>query len=178
MTHTAETTHASIIMSSLSTRIKLFREDPHCFWCGCLTTLDVTNPRLATLATVDHLYSRQHPARSRRKHMKVLACFNCNQRRNNCECKGIYFMPKLPERVAIARDTCATLGRAILAQNNNQPSVRENRKSSIATLRAVSPAVVLTLEEEYRREVKRKQPMRVIQTLQEAVEFARENPAR
>lgn len=110
--------------------------------------------------------------------MKVLACFNCNQRRNNCECKGIYFLPKLPERVAIARDTCATQARAILTRNDDQPLVGEGKKSSIATLRAVSPAVVLTLEEEYQREVKRKQPMRVIQTLQEAVEFARENPAR
>lgn len=165
-------------MSSASTRTKLFREDPHCFWCGCLTTLDVTNPRLTTLATVDHLYSRQHPLRSRRKHVKVLACFNCNQRRNNCECKGIYFLPKLPHRVAIARDTCATLARAVLTRNDGGPPVRQERKSSIATLWAVSPAMVLTLEEEYRRDVKRKQPMRVIQTLQEAVEFARENPAR
>lgn len=110
--------------------------------------------------------------------MKVLACFNCNQRRNNCECKGIYFLPKLPERVAIARDTCATLARAMLTRDDNQPSVRESKKSSMATLRAVSPAVVLTLEEEYQRDVKRKQPMRVIQALQQAVEFARENPAR
>lgn len=165
-------------MSSLSTRTKLFREDPHCFWCGCLTTLDVTNPQLTTLATVDHLYSRQHPARSRQKHMKVLACLGCNQRRNNCECKGIYFLPKLPERVAIARDTCATLARAILSRDDSCPPVSETKKSSVATLRAVSPAVVLTLKEEYQRDVKRKQPMRIIQTLQEAVEFARENPGR
>lgn len=108
--------------------------------------------------------------------MKVLACFNCNQRRNNCECKGIYFLPKLPERVAIARDTCATLARAILTRN--EPPVRENRKSSIATLRAVTPATVITLEEEYQRELTRERPMRVIQTLREAVEFAQENPGR
>lgn len=165
-------------MSSTSTRTKLFNEDPHCFWCGCLTTLDVTNPRLTTLATVDHLYSRQHPLRSRRKHVKVLACFNCNQRRNNCECKGIYFLPRLPERVPIARDTCATLARAILTQNDNQLSVVESKKSSMATLRAVHPAAILILKEEYEREVKRKQPMRVIQTLREAAEFAKDNPAR
>lgn len=161
-------------MSSLSQRKKLFSLDPHCFWCGCLTTLDYSNPQLTTLATVDHLYSRWHPARSRRKHTKVLACFACNQRRNNCECKGTYFMPKLPQRVDIARETCATMARAITT-GRKEP---EPRKSSIATLRAVHPAAILTLSEEYQREVKRKQPMRVIQTFEEAIEFARENPGR
>lgn len=87
-------------------------------------------------------------------------------------------MPKLAHRVAIARDTCATLARAILTRDDNQPVVMEVKKSSIATLRAVLPAVVLTLEEEYQCDVKHKQPMRVIQTLQEAVEYARENPSR
>lgn len=161
-------------MSSLSQRRKLFKEDPYCFWCGCLTTLDHDNPRLTTLATVDHLYSRWHPARSRRKHIKVLACLACNQRRNNCECKGIPFTPKLPQRADIARETCATMARAIITGRETP----EPKKSSIATLRAVHPAAVLTLREEYEREVKRKQPMRVIQTFEEAVEFARENPAR
>lgn len=161
-------------MSSLSQRRKLFKEDPHCFWCGCLTTLDYSNPRLTTLATVDHLYSRWHPARSRRKHVKVLACFACNQRRNNCECKGIYFMPKLPQRIDIARETCATMARAMIMDQK----APEPRKSSVATLWAVHPAAILTLKEEYEHEVKRKQPMRVIQTFEEAVDFARENPAR
>ena len=87
-------------------------------------------------------------------------------------------MPKLPHRVAVARDTCATLARAIITQTGNQPPAVESKKSSVATLRAVHPAAILTLTEEYQREVKGKQPMRVIQTLQEAVEFARENPAR
>lgn len=154
-------------MSSLSQRMKLFNEDPHCFWCGCLTTFDFSNPKLTTLATVDHLYSRQHPARSRRKHMKVLACFACNQRRNNCEHKRTYFMPKLAHRIDIARDTCATLARAMLAGRADE---QEAKKSSMATMRAVSPAVVLTLEEEYQQEVKRKLPVRVVRicTLKES----------
>jgi len=54
----------------------------------------------------------------------------------------------------------------------------ETKKSSVATLRAVSPAEIVILKEEYEREVKRKQPMRVIQTFEAAVEFAKENPAR
>jgi len=164
-------------MSSLSTRRQLFNKDPYCFWCGCLTTLGVDNPRLNTLATVDHLYSRQHPLRSRRKHLKVLACFGCNQRRNNCESKGIYFMPKLLHRLDVARDSCATLARAIVMDREDTRN-EETKKSSVATLRAVSPAEIVILKEEYEREVKRKQPMRVIQTFEAAVEFAKENPAR
>lgn len=76
-------------------------------------------------------------------------------------------MPKLPERVDIARETCATMARAIIA-GRSEP---EPKKSGIATL-----AAILILKEEY--EYKRKQPMRVIQTFEEAVAFARENPAR
>lgn len=83
-------------------------------------------------------------------------------------------MPKLPQRVDIARETCATMARAIITERKEP----EPRKSSIATLRAVHPAAILTLSEEYQREVKRKQPMRVIQTFEEAIEFARENPGR
>lgn len=83
-------------------------------------------------------------------------------------------MPKLPQRVDIARETCATIARAILTGQK----IAEPRKSSIATLRAIHPATILTLKEEYEREVKRKQPMRVIQTLREAVEFAKEHPSR
>ena len=83
-------------------------------------------------------------------------------------------MPKLPHRVDIARETCATMARAIITEQKTP----EPKKSSVATLRAVHPAAILTLKEEYECEVKRKQPMRVIQTFEEAVEFARENPAR
>lgn len=83
-------------------------------------------------------------------------------------------MPKLPQRVDIARETCATMARAIITRQD----MPEPQKSAIATLRAVHPAAIVTLKEEYEREVKRKQPMRVIQTFQEAVEYARENPAR
>lgn len=83
-------------------------------------------------------------------------------------------MPKLPQRVDIARETCATMARAIIT-GRKEP---EPKKSSIATLQATNPAAILTLKEEYEREAKRKQPMRVIQTFEEAVEFARENPAR
>jgi hypothetical protein len=109
--------------------------------------------------------------------MKVLACFSCNQRRNNCEHKGLYFIPKLRHRIDAARDTCATLARAIITEQKEVVH-EEAPKSSVATLRAVHPAMVLTLKEEYERDVKRKQPMRVIQTFEEAVEFAKEHPAR
>lgn len=86
----------------------------------------------------------------------------------------MYFMPKLPHRVDIARETCATMARAIITGQKSP----EPRKSAIATLRAVHPAAILTLTEEYEYEVERKQPMRVIQTLEEAITYARENPAR
>ena len=83
-------------------------------------------------------------------------------------------MPKLPQRIDIARETCATMARAIITEQ----IVPESRKSSIATLRAVHPAAILTLKEEYEREVKRKQPMRVIQTFEEAITFAKDHPSR
>lgn len=89
-------------------------------------------------------------------------------------------MPKLAHRIDIARDTCATLARAMLAGRADERMSERRRSQALLTLRAVSPAVVLTLEEEYQREVKRKLPMRVVKicTLEEAIEFVRENPAR
>jgi hypothetical protein len=70
------------------------------------------------------------------------------------------------------------MARAILIQQEDAPIVRERRKSSIATLRAVSPAAVLTLKEEFLREARPVLTRRAIWTLEEAIAFARENPAR
>jgi len=148
-------------MSQTSQRVRLFNEDPHCFWCGCITTLNTTNPRLPTLATVEHLYSRQHPARRDKKHLKVLACFSCNQRRNNCEHKGIPFTPKLPERLQVAQQTWA-------------PIDRRGRLLAHARKRIAKP-VPLTPNGGGRD---LRMAMRIICTLEEAVAFARENPAR
>lgn len=94
-------------------REALFAQDPHCFWCGKLVVLTLAKQRNA--ATLDHLYSRLHP--SRRDNgiaQTVLACRACNIQRGDYEAKGAYFMPKLKSRVAIARDTCATLARKTL----------------------------------------------------------------
>jgi hypothetical protein len=151
-------------------RLRLFRADPHCFWCGQVTLYGVVGNPLQ--ATVDHLYSRLHPERADRYReqkgvLHVLACAACNNERGVCEQQRRRFIPKLAGRLEFARLADATLASAV---DGKSPSRSAEPKPH--------PAAVLTLKEEYQWEVKRKPPMRVICTLQEAVEYAREHPAR
>jgi hypothetical protein len=75
-------------------RYNLWQEDPHCYWCGQTTVLPHPGlPQdLPTMATVDHLYSRFHPARHqlpRRDDYTVLACQACNRAR--CRRENLLF---------------------------------------------------------------------------------------
>jgi 5-methylcytosine-specific restriction endonuclease McrA len=77
--------------SNAVTRRALFKADPHCHWCGCLTIIpnvprwergELTDP--PNLATVDHVISRRTRKSRLQYHSpknKVLACFSCNVKR-------------------------------------------------------------------------------------------------
>lgn len=142
----------------LKMRLRLFRANPHCFWCGQVTLYGAVGSPLQT--TVDHLYSRLHPERvSRYREQKgvlhVLACAACNNERSVCEHRRQPFVPKLKERLTYAQRADATLAGG----------------ASIIT-----PTKTRALQEKPVEEVR--PPMRVIQTLEEAIQFAREHPAR
>ena len=78
-------------MSSIrKTKLKLYKENPYCHWCGCLTTLTnikhIKGQPNPTMATVDHVLSKfdvrrwvEHKPGEIRK---VLACFKCNNQRS------------------------------------------------------------------------------------------------
>ena len=69
-------------------RIKLWKQDPHCHWCGTLTILPPADAKPhrknypLNEATIDHLRSRWHP--NRREPIRqgeqrlVLSCRKCN----------------------------------------------------------------------------------------------------
>ena len=68
-------------------RRKLWEQNPHCHWCGCLT--DWYNPPNGNLppnaATIDHLLSRLNPERYYLPYypqsLMVIACYKCNTER-------------------------------------------------------------------------------------------------
>lgn len=99
----------------------LFARNPHCFWCGKLTVLDMTSKLKHDSATVDHLYSRLHPERyapRRRAATTVLACNQCNKGRSHAECTGRAFVPKLGHRRVTAELTSVSpLGVKPVPQN-------------------------------------------------------------
>jgi hypothetical protein len=97
-------------------RLRLFRANPACFWCGCAVILECDQSR-PDFATVDHLYSRYHPQRESRHRrqdgvLHVLACRVCNHERASCEERRVPFVPKLPERLSFAQKADATVARA------------------------------------------------------------------
>lgn len=62
-----------------------YNQNPNCHWCNRRTKLLglITDPLLATW---DHLYSRNNPDRDNsNKHIKVLACLECNHDRVKIE---------------------------------------------------------------------------------------------
>lgn len=91
-----------------SKREQLMKEDPHCFWCGIEVTNEWPEGRIkppANLATLDHVYDKWMP-KEREEAWKngddkrrVLACYRCNQRRNNDRMKEI---PKSAVRIRTA----------------------------------------------------------------------------
>jgi hypothetical protein len=82
-------------MSNKTLKLKLHKEHPFCYYCGCLTTLThIKNiPSGESLppnsATIEHLISRFEPTRWKQKkngtRRKVLACYKCNQQRSILE---------------------------------------------------------------------------------------------
>lgn len=72
-------------------RARLFRDaGGRCFWCGCATVFEKRGAfQPKNFATLDHLYSRLDPKRKepavRGQRRWVLACYACNQARNNGE---------------------------------------------------------------------------------------------
>lgn len=135
-------------------RRRLLARDPHCFWCGCLVV--ETLSRSSNQATIDHLYSRLNPHRPKRHSegravLHVLACYACNNSRADAEIEGRPFIPKLPGRLETARLACAV--------------------NPVDVAIPAPPPIPQQVAE-------RKSPMRIIQTIEEAIAFARENPAR
>jgi hypothetical protein len=78
------------MMSNRSLKLKLHALDPRCHWCGRETILtnDANLKKKTTsplMATIDHVVSRYNPLRWVKRQpdevRKVLACFECNNRR-------------------------------------------------------------------------------------------------
>ena len=69
---------------------KMWHINPYCFWCGRPTKLfhvHINRP-VKDMATVDHVYTKNHPAREIfRKHCipspVVLSCYHCNYQRKD-----------------------------------------------------------------------------------------------
>jgi hypothetical protein len=112
----------------LKMRLRLFRADPHCFWCGQVTRYGAVGDPLQT--TVDHLYSRLHPERENRYReqkgvLHVLACSECNNERGVCEQQHRQFIPKLEGRLGYARLADATLAMAVEGKTSSpKPPLR------------------------------------------------------
>lgn len=77
---------------NIGNRVRVARmwvNDPRCHWCKVVTTR-VTGGQIRLephAATYDHLYHKSDPMRSTRKgrHVGVLACYECNQKRGRDE---------------------------------------------------------------------------------------------
>ncbi len=109
--------------SQSATKTRLYRENPHCFWCGVRTRLieqkdGVQMPDEA--ATVDRVRSRFTPTKivdctRWPQDIKVLCCFRCNRERD----KGYVAKAKAPprplsDRVRIAQtDVCCAAVRFV-----------------------------------------------------------------
>lgn len=107
-------------------RLRLFRANPVCFWCGCAVVLEADPPNRPDLATVDHLYSRWHPERETKHQQQnavlhVLACRICNGERASAEEQGQPFIPKLRERLGFAQRADATLAKGLPVPKEGRP---------------------------------------------------------
>ena len=72
-------------------RLRLWKDNPHCYWCGIETVLaDGERPLPPDAATLDHIRSRFVPERAQkdgkwRQGIIVLACNECNHERGRME---------------------------------------------------------------------------------------------
>lgn len=87
-------------------RVKLWSQNPRCYWCGVVTSIEYQDPAKlsAADATLDHVYHRGDPRRRvnvpKGEDDVVLACFNCNNRRACAYQNGVRFDPLyLPGKV-------------------------------------------------------------------------------
>jgi len=73
--------------SNRKLKLRLWQENPHCFYCKKKTILsvDLKGKQKSLMATIEHRVSRFSPYRWRKKlkgeKRKVLACYECNQER-------------------------------------------------------------------------------------------------
>ena len=72
----------------------LLKLNPHCFWCGCLLTLENRNKKYAKLppngATLDHVISRNNKNwKKGARNRLVLSCSECNNKRQAEETKRL-----------------------------------------------------------------------------------------
>jgi hypothetical protein len=72
----------------MNRRLKLYKADPHCYWCGELTEYNPMpgggKPK-ALEATVDHVYSQRDPRRRENPGKFVNAHNKCNLKRAEIE---------------------------------------------------------------------------------------------
>lgn len=117
----------------LARRLRMFRRDSHCYWCGIQTVLEGEGE--LNQATIDHLYSKLHPLRptyhtsghDRTAVLHVLACAQCNQARGLADELGRIFVPELESRKEIAQLASAVTGSEILSKHRTEVAKRNPR---------------------------------------------------
>lgn len=86
-------------------KLKKYAENPFCYYCGCKMVLtnipEIKGKPDPRMCTVEHLVSRYHPERWVKKgeqepRRRVLACFECNQKRQIDETN------RLPAHIRVA----------------------------------------------------------------------------
>ena len=71
-------------------RERMWKENPHCHWCGIETVLIPYGAKVKqenNAATIDHLRDKYNPEKRQEPNLnnetrRVLACFSCNVRRS------------------------------------------------------------------------------------------------
>lgn len=122
----------------LARRLRFFRRDPHCYWCGVRTELNAEGK--SNHATVDHLYSKLHPMRpayhkagsDRTAVLHVLACAKCNGERGLADVLGCVFVPKLESRCEMAKMASAAMGEKTLDDYYLEVSEKQRQKIVVA----------------------------------------------
>ena len=76
-------------------KLRLWKADPHCFYCGVVTYLPPHGGgrSFPDTATLDHLDSKLSGRRGQLHHAgprTVLACYQCNHERGLFECRELY----------------------------------------------------------------------------------------
>ena len=67
-------------------RLRLFRDNPYCTFCGGVMVLAKDRPNSVT---IEHLVSRNHPLRGKITGKTVLACKRCNGQRGQAELEAL-----------------------------------------------------------------------------------------